>query len=691
MGLQQSNAPSTVFSPTQTRHRRLAALFSACMAVVLACSLTCAPLTGWADEQTTQPTTTPEVVQALENEPQAAAVDAPAAPESAITADKKPIAIIHTNDVHCGVSPAVDKNGTATSLGYAGLMTVVKNAQTTYGADHVALVDAGDAVQGKPIGTLSSGTYLTEIMNEANYTVATLGNHEFDYGMSQLQTLTTSANFPYVSCNFINLSTGQPVYDAYKTVDYGGTKVAFVGITTPESLTKSSPAHFKDENGEYLYGFCQDESGQKLYDCVQNAADEARAAGADYVVALGHLGESGVASRWHADTVIANTTGIDALIDGHSHEVYDQRIANKEGALVPLAQTGTQLQTCGMIVIDPATGTITTESVVPPVEQDPDMAAFVKAKEDLLAGTLNKVVASSQVDLKAVDYDADGQWLNWAVRIRETNLGDLVADAYRSTFGADIGFANGGGIRSDVEKGEITYGEAIAVQPFANELCMVETTGQTILDALEMSARSYPEPNGGFLQTSGLTYELREDIPSPVALATDGSFVSIEGERRVQNVRIGTEPIDPAKTYTIASIPYLLKDGGDGFTMFKGSTPIVDEGALDYEALISFINTELGGVIGSAYENEDGAGRILVTRAVDPEPTPPPQPTPLPLPDPVEPVIDTSPEGGALARTADSTSAPLAAASALALSALVGLAAATRARKTRHTSTFTRR
>ncbi len=581
---------------------------------------------------------------------------------------ERPFAILHTNDVHCGVDETFDKEGNATSIGYAGVSTIKKEAETTYGAGNVALVDAGDAVQGKPIGTLSEGSYLVDIMNQVGFDVAVPGNHEFDYGMDRLRFLANRSNAAYTSCNFDNLTTGKTEFAPYVMESYGPTKVAYVGITTPETLTASNPAHFKDADGNLVYGFCQDETGQALYDRVQQTVDDARAAGADYVVALAHLGETGVAAPWRASAVIAHTSGIDVVIDGHSHEQYEKRITNKDSEEVMLAQTGTQLQTCGKIVIDPVNDTISAELVKPPVKQDEDTAAFIQSIEDELGKTLDAVVARSEVKLRA--YEDDG--FTWAVRTRETNLGDLVADAFRTELGADIGLANGGGIRSDVAPGEVTYGDAIAVLPFANALCMVEASGQAIVDALEMGVRNLPEPSGSFLQTSGLSFEVRTDIPSPVKLDAQGAFAGADGARRVQNVQVNGQPIDLDATYTVASITYLLRDGGDGFSMFEDANVLVAEQGLDYEALISFIQNDLGGVVAadSAYANENGAGRIAVKGG----PSPVPGPSPAPVPGNAHALVPT---GDSTATTAVLCAAAL---SALACACGSGLAARRRER-----------
>ena len=243
-----------------------------------------------------------------------------AATEITAQAAAQDIVVLYTNDVHCGV----DDN-----IGYAGLALYKKEmqAQTPY----VTLVDAGDAIQGAPIGTLSDGGYIVDIMNYVGYDFAIPGNHEFDYGMPRFLELAGKMKCGYYSCNFMNLATGTPVLAPYKMFTYGDTQVAFVGVSTPESFTKSMPTYFQDANGNYLFGFCEGENGQALYNQVQVTVDAAIAQGADYVIMVGHLGNVGVSGEWSSEAVIKNTTGIDAVIDGHSHETYDKTYPNKNG------------------------------------------------------------------------------------------------------------------------------------------------------------------------------------------------------------------------------------------------------------------------------------------------------------------------------------------------------------------------
>ncbi len=522
------------------------------------------------------------------------------------------IVILHTNDVHCGIDPVTDEeSGVITNLGYAAVAAYKKTMEAEYGADNVTLVDTGDAIQGGAIGTLSKGSYLVDIMNQVGYDLAIPGNHEFDYGMDNFLTLARErSQYAYICCNFVDLSTEKSVFDAYKVVDYGEVKVAYVGIDTPESLTKSTPTYFQDTQGNYIYGFCQGSDGQELYNAVQKAVDAAQADGADYVVALGHLGTEGSIDVWTAGAVIANTAGIDVFIDGHSHETYTKTVQNKNGEEVTLTQAGTKLSGLGKVVIDTKTGEINAQ-VIPAADctqQDTDVANYIQGINDEFAGVLQKVVARSSVDL-TVNSPSTG---NRAVRSAETNLGDLCADAYRIMLEADVAFVNGGGVRANIAAGDITYEQIIAVHPFGNEACLVEATGQEILDALEMGARNCPEENGGFLQVSGLTYTINTTIPSSVVLNDEGEFVKVDGAYRVTNVTVGGVPLDLSKTYTLASHNYMIKSGGDGFVMFKDNNLIKDSVMIDNAVLINYIVEKLDGAVGPEYADPKGQGRITI-------------------------------------------------------------------------------
>ena len=504
------------------------------------------------------------------------------------------IVVLYTNDVHCGVED---------NIGYAGLVAYEKEMLET--TPYVTLVDIGDAIQGGPLGTLTTGEALVNIMNKVGYDVATMGNHEFDYGMARFQELAAMLECGYVSCNFVDLSTGDTVFPAYKMISYGDTDVAYIGISTPETYTKSTPTYFQDENGNYIYSF----SENNLPEMVQDAIDEATAAGAEYIVAVGHLGVDEQSAPYRSTDIIAETTGLDVFLDGHSHSVIaSQEVEDADGNTVILSSTGTALANIGKLTIA-ADGTITTELVSDYETKDADMQAFIDNVNAEFEEITSEVVAESSVNLTG--YAEDGTRL---VRNQETNIGDLVADAYRVVGDADIGWANGGGIRADIPAGEITYGDIIEVHPYSNQLCVVETTGQQILNALEMASASCPNESGGFLQVSGLSYTIDTTIPSSVVTDDKGMFVEVDGERRVKDVMVGDEPIDPDATYTLASHNYMFKEGGDGINMFMNDKLIVDESMPDNQVLITYIVDHLDGVVPADYAEPQG--RITVLTAV---------------------------------------------------------------------------
>ena len=572
------------------------------------------------------------------------------------------IVILFTNDIHCGVND---------NIGYAGVALYKKEMlkETPY----VTLVDAGDAVQGAPLGTLSEGEDIVAIMNEMGYEFVIPGNHEFDYKMPQFMRLASLLNCGYYSANFTDAS-GNRIFAPYKLFQYGDTKLAMVGVTTPESFTKSTPVYFQDEAGNYIYGFSEDETGEKLYAAVQDAVDSARNEGAEIVILVGHLGRNYVTERWSSESVLANTTGIDAMIDGHSHEEYTTTVKNKNGEDVLLAQTGTKLQSLGKLVISPddsiraelireipaaqelsgtyvvqrgdslskiakrelgdeaawrelyhlnrsrikdpdriPTGlqlTLPGSSVVNEAGRniDPATQDFINSIESQFNETLKTVIGQSSVDLTVNDPDTGLR----AIRSRETNLGDLTADAYRAVTGADVAFSNGGGIRSDIPAGQITYRDALNVFPFGNSVCMVEATGQQIRDALEMGVRNLPEETGGFQQVSGMSFTVDTSIPSGVELDEKGNFVRVNGSYRVQDLMIGGKPVDLSAVYKVASHNYMLLSGGDGMTMFTGCSVLMRDITTDVDALYTYINQDLGGVIGEEYADPRGQGRITI-------------------------------------------------------------------------------
>lgn len=520
------------------------------------------------------------------------------------------IYIVHTNDVHCGV----DDN-----IGYAGVKLLEEELETK--SPYVTLVDAGDAVQGAPIGTLTKGEYIVDIMNEMGYDVLVPGNHEFDYGMDQFMHLSYLQNVDYVCCNFKD-ANGKLVFAPYRMETYGDTKVAYVGIDTPETFTKSTPVYFQDKDGNFIYSFCEDDTGEALYQAVQDAVDDARDDGADYVIAVGHVGEHGVTDKWDSEQIIAHTNGISAFISGHSHERTQTTYKNEDGTDVPVTQTGTKLEDVGVMQIH-TDGSITCELVdtVPKPDdsmgldyvttedglyRDAKMSDYIQGIEAKVQESMSQQIGSTAFDLVATD--ASGEWL---VRSQETNLGDLLSDAFRVQMGTDVGFVNGGGIRADIKAGPITYNDAYTVQPFNNMMCTAEVTGQQIKDLLERGAASLPEQDGNFLHVSGVTYTIDASVPSSVQTDAQGTFTGVSGEYRVRDIRVAGEPLDLGRTYTVASYNYYLKNGGDGGIMSGKCTLLADETLPDVDCLAQYIES-LGGSVPEEYRNPAGQGRITI-------------------------------------------------------------------------------
>ena len=527
--------------------------------------------------------------------------------ENATSALTRDLTILFTSDVHCGIDQG---------FGYAGLAAM--RDQLAKKAN-VLLVDDGDAIQGEPVGTMTKGEAIIGLMNAVGYDVAIPGNHEFDYGMENFLELTKKANFPYISANFNK--NGELVFQPYVIKDVEGVKVAFVGVTTPRTITSSTPKYFQDENGNFIYGFMEDETGEKLYAGVQSAVDAARAEGAAYVFVMGHVGNEDNCRPYTYADIITNTTGIDAFMDGHSHDTDKATVTNKEGKKVLRVACGTKLGCVGYVTVSAKDGAITgglytwDNAISAPdlLGIENSVTTAVAEATDELNAKLSQVVAHTAVKLTVDDptaVDEAGKPIR-IIRRAETNLGDLCADAYRDQSGAQIALVNGGGIRTNIEAGDITLNDILKVHPFGNEMCVVEVTGQQVLDALEYGARDVPNECGGFMQVSGLTYEIHTYIPSSCTHDERNMFTGVDGEYRVKNVKVGGEDLDVTKTYTLASHNYMLLGDGDGMTMFKGAKVLKEGVKLDNQVLIDYIVDTLGGVVGEAYANPYGEGRIV--------------------------------------------------------------------------------
>ena len=547
--------------------------------------------------------------------------------------DKADVTILYTNDVHTYID---NKSPKPT---YAAIAALKKSIEDT-GRD-VLLVDAGDHIQGTAYGSMDDGATIIELMNEAGYDLATPGNHEFDYGMARAKAVLREADFPYVSCNWVDLRTGFNVLPSVKFFFVGGRKIAFVGVTTPETFTKSTPAYFmNDAQTKYIYDILGGEDGQKLYDAVQEAIDKAEFWGADTIIGLGHLGVDPSSSPWTSEEVIAHTHGFTAFIDGHSHTVMaNKQVTDASGKAVTLTQTGSYFKNIGKMTVG-ADGTITTELINTYEGLDAAVAAtasnWISAVDDMLGEEI--AVGDTKF------YINDPATGKRRIRSGETNLGDFVADGIYTYFNeieelhCDIAIMNGGGIRTDVEAGPWSFKTCKTVSPFGNVACLMSVTGQQIQDALEFGARfagAEGKENGGFLQVAGARYTIHPMIPNTVQTNDKNVWTGSAATPRVSNVEIydkttGTyQPLDPNATYALAGMNYTLRNLGDGFAMFDGATLIKDYVSEDYLVMSSYA-AMFGGVdanglphLASAnspladypgyllnYEDPYGAGRI---------------------------------------------------------------------------------
>ncbi|MEQ2360802.1 bifunctional metallophosphatase/5'-nucleotidase [Faecalibacterium tardum] len=562
------------------------------------------------------------------------AIGAPAA-SACWYGDKSDVTILYTNDVHTYIDKQSPK------LTYAAIADLKQSYQNA-GKD-VLLVDAGDHVQGTAYGSMDEGASIIKLMNAAGYDVATPGNHEFDYGMDRAKAIMKEADFPYLSCNWVDLRTTLRVLPSVKVFVRGGRRIAFVGVTTPETFTKSTPAYFMDKaQRKYIYDIQGGEDGKKLYDAVQKAIDKAKLL-ADVVIGLGHLGVDPSSSPWTSEEVIAHTSGFDAFIDGHSHTVMENKqVQDASGKAVTLTQTGSYFANVGEMTIA-ADGTITTKLIPTHEGMDAGIAAMQTDWVHTVDDMLGEKIAVGDSDF----YVSDPATGKRRIRSAETNLGDFVADGIYTYFNeveklhCDVAIMNGGGIRADVPAGDWTFKTCKQVSPFGNVACLMSVTGKQIQDALEFAARFAGEDgkeNGGFLQVAGATYEIHTDIPNTVQTDEKNVWIgSATGTPRVQNVKIYDKasgsylPLDPGATYALAGMNYTLRNLGDGFAMFDGAELIKDYVSEDYLVMstyamifdgadaaglphLSSANSPLAAYSGYLlnYEQPYGAGRITI-------------------------------------------------------------------------------
>lgn len=479
------------------------------------------------------------------------------------------IIILYENDVHCEIE------------GYSVISAMRNELKKEY--EHVGIVTSGDFLQGGSLGSISKGEYIIRLMNLVGYDAIALGNHEFDYGLDRLYELTEMLGTKPVCANFKKIGVGA-CFEPYSIVSYGDVKIAYIGITTPNTPdTTSFPTQFVDEDKNPIYTFSKND----LASVVQENIDNARAMGADFVIALSHIGDD--KKEYNAIDIVSDTVGLDVVLDAHSHSVIESEILlDKSGNEVVYTSTGTKFANIGKLTISEESITTELISLENYNTTDPIVDACIDQIMAEYTEIGNKKEADCDFDL--ITHDDEG---NRIIRVNESNLGNLISDAFRTVLETDIAYFNGGGIRSNIESGEITFNDLLNVLPFNNTGVVVEVSGRTILEMLEVAVSKWPGENANFSHVSGLTFSVN----------TLGDKANRVYNVKIENAKTGNyEALELNRMYTVASNNFILLECGDGMTMFEGATVISDTGILDVEILERYIVDHLGGVIDERYE-----------------------------------------------------------------------------------------
>lgn len=511
--------------------------------------------------------------------------------------------ILHTNDVHV----AFQEN-----IGYDGLALYKKELEAQY--DHVLLIDAGDAIQGAPIGAISKGIEIIKMMNRVGYDLAVPGNHEFDYGEA-LAECAQELDCGYTCVNYCT-SDGKPIFSPWRILEAGDVKIGFVGVVIPDTFTKSVIKDILNEVGEPMYDFLADYTGDRLAERLQQAIDEVRVAGADHVILVSHLGNNdSITPQYRCDAIVGKLTGLDMAIDSHSHELYNRTVTDSAGRQLPIAQANTKLDAIGQLTIyrDGRLEEKLVDSVPEPtglpfervtrrkVERcvDPDMKAYLDGVVAAYTPLMERKLGALSRDLIVRDGQVD------VSRDAENGLCDLVADAYRAIGGTQTALINAGSVRNNLEAGKVTYNSVLNILPYSNDVVTAKVTGQMLLDALEFGVALLPNISARFPQVSGIAFHVNTEIPTSVVQDSTGQFAGVDGPRRVYDVTVGGVPIDPKAEYTITGTTYLL-NGGDGYAMFREADILSSTMLPDNEVVMKYIEENLNGVIPEAYENTQG-------------------------------------------------------------------------------------
>jgi 5'-nucleotidase len=500
------------------------------------------------------------------------------------------ITVIHTNDTHSRLI------GTNTEIGFAKIATLIKEAKEAN--PNTLVLDAGDTLHGMPIVNISRGENAIKVLEAAGYDYMTLGNHDFNYGKDRLFELRDMSQVGMLSANIVD-ENGEYLFTPYVIEEVGGVKVGIFGLSTPDTVILTNPNN--------VVGLVFKDPIEVSKEMVEELEDKA-----DVIIALAHLGLD-ESSTLTSKALAQGVEGIDLIIDGHSHSMLEAGQLENNTLIVQTKNYGANLGYVDIEILEGEVTGITARLLAAAdtaeTDPDPDLHKIIEDIEAANVEVFNEVIATTDVYLDGVREN---------VRTKETNLGNLSADAARAATGADIAFVNGGGIREDIPVGDITKGKIAAIFPFGNTIEVKKITGTDLKAMLEWSVSDYPAAKGAFLQVSGLefTFDPAKEVGS-----------------KVVEIIVGGEAFDEAKEYTVA-INDFMSTGGDGYAMLADYDVLAIYGTYE-EIIIDYLATN-----GTAGSEVSGRIKVMETVVEESEPVEPEPVEPAPVePGPVEEVI----------------------------------------------------
>jgi len=499
------------------------------------------------------------------------------------------LTILHTNDLHSHYD-TFEPWGEVPQGGVARLKTAINEILDV--EDDVLVLDAGDQFQGSLFFTVGGADVVADVMNELGYDAMCLGNHEFDRGPAELGSFIQRANFAVLSAN-ADVS-GDPDLNEevlpYALYGFDGRTVAIIGLTTEHTAVASSPG----PSVEFL----------DVIATAQSITTELESYGGNVIIALTHLGTD-------RDLELARAvSGIDVIVGGHSHTL----LGSSEDAAGPYPIVETSASGEPVLIVtahewgkylgrldvtfsdDGLVGAFAGEPIFidETIPEDDGMLAVLDKYRPAIEALMTHVVGSSDVDLHGARED---------IRVRETNLGNLICDAMLQKtvgLGATIALQNGGGIRSSIPAGEVTMGQVLEVLPYGNQITVVTIRGEQLLVALENGVSGVEDGAGRFPHVGGMRYTFDP---------------ALEAGSRVSDTEVwdaasdGYVAVDSSTTYTLATNNYLA-NGGDGYDVFNLASERYDTGWLVSDALAEYLDA-VGDVVPEA------EGRIV---RIDDEP-----------------------------------------------------------------------